>query len=87
MNTAEWQAARAGLDQREDALRTELAALPAPPARLTGIEGAREAWPAMTLDERRELVRMFIATVRVDRAAPGARSSVQDRVTIEWRSG
>ena len=31
----------------------------------------------MTLDERREFLRMFIAVVRVDRAVAGARSSVQ----------
>jgi site-specific DNA recombinase len=67
MNTAEWQAARGGLDARENTLRSELLALPAAPARLAWIEGARQAWPDMTLGERRELLRLFIEKVVINR--------------------
>jgi site-specific DNA recombinase len=86
MSTTEWSAARAGLDQREHALRAELGALPAAPARLAGIERAREAWPAMTLDERREFLRLFVARVVVDRAPASRRAAIEERVTVEWRS-
>ena len=72
--------------QREQALRAELGALPAAPARLAGIDGAREAWPAMTLDERREFLRLFVARVVVDRAPAGRRAAIEERVTVEWRS-
>jgi site-specific DNA recombinase len=85
MSTTEWQAARAGLDEREQTMRAELAAIPAArgPAH---IDDARSAWPLMTLGERREFLRLFIAAVRVDRAVPGARSSVDNRVAIQWRT-
>ena len=62
----EWRAARAGLDQRERTLRAELAAIPAPRAQVD-IGDVRAAWPAMTLEERRELLRMFIDRVVINR--------------------
>jgi hypothetical protein len=52
MSTSEWQAARSGLDKREQTLGAELAAIPAPMSRID-ISDVRAAWPAMTLDERR----------------------------------
>jgi site-specific DNA recombinase len=85
MSTLEWQAARGGLDRREQTLRGELAAIPAPP-RLIDIGDVRSAWPAMTLDERRELLRMFIDTVVISPATPGARAFDSGRVDIVWRS-
>jgi hypothetical protein len=40
----------------------------------------------MTLDERRELVEMFVSRVAVDRAPHRGRNTVDvDRVRIEWR--
>jgi DNA invertase Pin-like site-specific DNA recombinase len=81
----EWDALRAGLDRREKDLRAELAAVPAPPVRLDGIAGARQAWPAMTLDEKRELLRTFISEVKIHRAKPGTRTFDSDRVKITWR--
>jgi hypothetical protein len=86
LKMAEWRDARAELNQREHRLRAELAAIPVPQRKIH-IDDARGAWPVMTLDERREFLRMFIAVVRVDRAVAGARSSVENRVTIEWRDG
>jgi hypothetical protein len=33
----------------------------------------RVAWPAMTLDERREVLRMFVGEITIHRAKPDAR--------------
>jgi hypothetical protein len=85
MSTSEWQAARSGLDQREHTLHTELATIPVPIARIA-IGDVRTAWPAMTLDERRELLRIFIQRVTVNRATPGTRRFDPDRIEIEWRT-
>jgi hypothetical protein len=85
MSTDEWQAARAGLDARENMLRGELLALPAAPAQMPGIAGAREAWPDMTLDEKRELLRLFIDRVVISRANPRVRVFDPSRVEIVWK--
>lgn len=84
LTTAEWTTARRALAEHEQRLRADLAAVPAP---LAGIDiaGARSAWPAMTLDEQRELVRLFIARVVVARAKPGTRTFDSGRVGVEWR--
>jgi site-specific DNA recombinase len=84
MSTVEWQAARDGLDQREQALRAELVAIP-PSVERIDITGARQAWPAMTLDEKRAFVLMFIEKVTIHRAVPG-RAFDPDRIEITWRS-
>jgi site-specific DNA recombinase len=84
LKMTEWREARAGLDQREQRLRAELAAIPAP-RRKIHIDDARAAWPDMTLDEKREFLRIFIEKVTVNRAVAGARSSVGNRVEIVWR--
>jgi hypothetical protein len=39
----------------------------------------------MTLDEKRELLRMFIENVVINRATPGTRAFDPGRVDIEWR--
>jgi hypothetical protein len=39
-----------------------------------------------TLDEKRELLRMFIERVTVNRAKPGARAFDSDRVKIKSRT-
>ncbi|WP_406306264.1 recombinase family protein [Streptomyces sp. NBC_00885] len=80
----EWRAARRGLAEREDQLRADLAGVPAPVGSLD-ITRARASWPIMTLDERRELLRMFIAKVTIERAKPGTRAFDAGRVVIEWR--
>jgi DNA invertase Pin-like site-specific DNA recombinase len=87
LSSAEWQAARGALADREAALRAELADKRPPPAR-DGIAAARAAWPKMTLGEQREFLRMFIAAVTVSRATQvGGRSPSVDlgRVAITWR--
>jgi hypothetical protein len=40
----------------------------------------------MTLDERREFLRLFVARVVVDRAPASRRAAIEERVTVEWRS-
>jgi site-specific DNA recombinase len=80
----EWQAARRTLTEREQQLRAELAAVP-PPTVDRNLDLVREAWPAMNLDERREIVGMFVERVTVKRATPGARAFDPRRVAIEWR--
>jgi site-specific DNA recombinase len=81
---SEWQAARSGLDKREQTLRAELAAIPAPMSRID-VSDVRAAWPAMTPDERRELLRMFIARITIHKAKPGTRSFDPDRVSVEFQ--
>jgi len=81
----EWQQLRQGLADRERRLRGELAELP-PPLVNVNIEHAKAAWPAMTLDERREFVRLFIRKITVNRATRPSRLGVDtDRIVIEWR--
>ncbi|MDX8052005.1 recombinase family protein [Lentzea sp. BCCO 10_0798] len=80
----EWQAARSALGEHEQMLRNELTELP-PPVVNIDIEGAREAWPEMTLDEKREFLRLFIDKVVLHRARPGTRSFDGDRLDIKWR--
>ena len=58
--------------------------MPAPPTQID-ITGARQAWPVMTLDERRELIRLFVSTVEISRAVPGSKSFNSDRIEICWR--
>jgi site-specific DNA recombinase len=80
----EWREARATLDAKEGRLRSELASVPPP---VSHIDPAliREGWAAMNLDERREIVRMFVERVIVKRAVPGRRGFDKERVAIVWR--
>ncbi len=80
----EWRAAKNGIDATELGLRAQLAAVPVPPARVN-IEDARSSWPLMTLDEKRELVRLFVESVIIFRATPGRRGFDPERVAIVWR--
>lgn len=85
LTSAEWRSARAGLDAQEHKLRVELAELPPPVTHVDPAE-VRESWPWMTLDERRELVTLFVARVTVARARPPYNRVDLDRVAIEWRT-
>lgn len=85
LTLAEWTAARKELAAEEQRLRAELAAVP-PPAMQLDIAAAREAWDdGMTLDEKREFLRMFIARVTIVRAKPGTKGFDENRVQIEWQ--
>jgi len=83
LTASEWRTARRALAEREQQLRADLAAVPPP---LAGIDigTARQAWPAMTLDEQREFLRLFVERVTVRRAVPGTRGFDPGRVGIEW---
>lgn len=85
LTAAEWRTARRALAEQEDQLRDELASLP-PPRLDVDISHVREAWPDMTLDEKREMLSMFIDRVVVNRAKPGTRAFDSDRVEIMWRA-
>ncbi len=75
----EWAVARGGLADREAALRSELAELP-PAVERVDLSRLREAWSLMTLDERREILAMFVHRVAVGRARPGAQGFDVERV-------
>lgn len=85
MTGDEWRAARAALDDRERTLRADLAAVP-PPAVDLDVTGLRDGWTAMNLDERRQIIGMFIERVTVKRARPGATAFDPGRIAIEWRT-
>ncbi len=84
LTMSEWQTARHELTAHEHDLRRQLAELP-PPLVNMDIATAREAWPEMTLDERREFVRLFIAGVVVRPASlRGSKRFESDRIEILW---
>jgi len=84
LTSAEWQTARRAQAETEQRLRAEMAAVPPPLARVS-IGQARASWPDMTLDERREFLRLFIARVTISRAVPGTHGFDPGRIAIEWR--
>jgi hypothetical protein len=86
LTTDEWSAARAQLAIRERRLRAELAEVPPPlgdfdPAALSD----PQVIEAMTLDERRELLGLFVVRVTVARAKPPYNRVDLSRISIEWR--
>ncbi|WP_050788187.1 MULTISPECIES: recombinase family protein [Actinomycetes] len=86
LTMSEWREARTALDAQKRNLMSDLAALPAPRAALPNIALTREAWPKMTLDERRGFVRMFVERVVLYRAIlRGSKVFDDRRVDIEWR--
>lgn len=85
LTAAEWRTARRALAEHEQELQAELVAIPMPLVEID-ISQVRAAWPSMTLDERRELVEMFIERVTIRPAKPGTRSFDGDRVVITWRT-
>ncbi|ADD43856.1 recombinase family protein [Stackebrandtia nassauensis] len=84
LSDAEWLAAREELDEREAAARAELVALPAPTRRVDPALIA-DGWDEMTLDERREIISMFVENVTILPARPGLQRFDSDRVKIKWR--
>jgi hypothetical protein len=84
LTDTEWDNARQGIAESERSLRVELTELP-PPRVGIDIGAARAAWPDMTLDEKREFLRLFIRTVTVKRARPGTTGFNADRVDIDWQ--
>jgi DNA invertase Pin-like site-specific DNA recombinase len=81
----EWRTARRALAENEQQLRRDLAAIP-PPVSHVDPALIRQGWTAMNLDERREIISMFVAQVTVKRAKPGTKSFDAERVAIDWRT-
>jgi hypothetical protein len=55
------------------------------PAGRIDLSDVRAAWPAMTLDERREMLRMFLGEITIHRAQPATRAFDPGRLGISWR--
>jgi site-specific DNA recombinase len=83
LSSAAWDAARSDLAVQRAQLTADLAAVPPPPVQVDPSE-LREDWNAMTVEERRHIVRQCIARVIVASAVPGRKWFDPDRVTIEW---
>jgi len=84
LSAEEWRTARRAIAERETELRTALAAVPPPVAHVDPAL-IRAGWSVMTLDERREIVSMFVDKVTVNRATLGMQGFDPRRVEIVWR--
>lgn len=86
LSDTEWKSARSTLTDSERDLRRALSELP-PPLINVDIAEARAAWPDMTVDEKREFLRLFIVRVTLRKSRPG-RGNVFDpqRLEIEWQT-
>ena len=78
-----WDRARAALDERAARAQAELAAVPVAldvdPATM------RAGWGQMTLDEKRQVLDLFVERVVVAPATPGAKVVDLGRISIIWR--
>lgn len=84
LTDGEWQTARQEINEYEQQLNTELAALPSPTVAVD-IATVKAAWPDMTLEEQREFLMMFINHVAIVRGWGGGKGVNTDRIKIEWR--
>jgi hypothetical protein len=85
LTTAEWQAAKAELDEQERRANADLAVIPASSSTLADISGAEEDWQDLTLDEQRAFIRRYVAKVTISRATRFGRPGLDtDRVHIEY---
>lgn len=87
LDMEEWQRARSGLDQREQSLRMQLAAVPPPPERVN-LEALKDprVRELLNLGEWREYVDMFVGRVVVRRAKPPYQHiDLKARVSIEFK--
>lgn len=85
LTSTEWQTARRAIAEREQELWGELAAIPAQAIDADHARSARGAWGLMTLEERRELLRLFIDAVLIHRATSRAPRFDPSRVEIVWK--
>ncbi|HZO66339.1 MAG TPA: recombinase family protein [Kribbellaceae bacterium] len=85
LTAAEWQTARRALAEHEQQLRQTLAGIPAAVSHVDPTL-IRAGWEAMNLDERREIVSLFVERVIVKRAKPGTKGFDTNRVDIAWRT-
>lgn len=82
----EWEDLRAGNAQARARLNAELAAVPAPPVGLDPA-GIVEDWPAMTLDEQRHTLRLFLSRVVVSASRRSGPRFNPERVAVFDRDG
>jgi DNA invertase Pin-like site-specific DNA recombinase len=85
LSTPEWSTARGALTGREQDLQAELAERAAPPD-IERIRTARTTWDVLNVDERRELLRIFVESITIGPATPGATRFDPNRVAIVWRT-
>jgi DNA invertase Pin-like site-specific DNA recombinase len=85
LTAEEWRTARRALAELEQKLRAELAVIPPSVARVDPAL-IRQGWIALNLDERREIIGMFVDRVIVKRAKPGTRGFDKNRVDIVWQT-
>ncbi|MEZ5408289.1 MAG: recombinase family protein [Acidimicrobiales bacterium] len=85
LTSNEWQTARRAIAEREQELWAELAAIPTHPIDIARARSARGAWDVMTLDERREMLRLFIDAVVVHRATSKMPKFDPSRIEIRWK--
>lgn len=85
LTAPEWSAARDALNEEEQRLRSELATVPPPPSSIDRSQ-IRRSWDAMVLDERRDVISMYVNRVVVVRAKPGTQGFDPGRADIQWRA-
>lgn len=85
---AEWLAARAGYHERRDVLRSEVGgAVEAAALRPFADAGAlTDAWPDLSLDQRRAIIAAVVDTVPILPATRKGRGFDPSRVTVTWKA-
>jgi site-specific DNA recombinase len=76
-----WDAARAELDERAARARAELAAIPAPAARLDPHEIVA-SWEHLSMDEQRQVIGLYVSRIVVFPAKPGVGRFDPGRVVV-----
>lgn len=84
LSLAAWDVARVGLDDRRSGLLDELGVLPLP-VEVEDPDVLREAWPGMTVDEKRQNLARYLDRIVVHPAKPGTSRYDPGRVTVDWR--
>lgn len=83
ITSTDWDTARAVLDAHGRAAETELGSLP-PPVFDLEPDAIRDGWEWATMNERRDVVALFVESVTVAPAKPGTRKWDPGRVDIDW---
>lgn len=84
LKSAEWQAARAEVDEQERQANADLAVVPVSSVPVD-IAEARENWGDGTLGEQRAFIRRYISKVTIRRATRHGRPGLDtERVDIEY---
>ena len=85
MTTAEWQTAKAEVDEQEQQANADLAVIPRRRRPWSTSRTPRKDWQEFTLDEQRAFIRRYVAKVTIRRATRHGRPGLDtDRVQIEF---